>query len=305
MHHRDLLLSKVARSQYGVFTLEQALACGFSERAIEARVRRGAVARLDPGIYAIGGTPPSWHRSVMAAVLSVNERTAASHRTAAYLWDLTSREPGRTEVVTTRHDRVHRDSFIVHESLDLLEHDIVVVDGLPVTTAARTVVDLGAVARPRLVEACLDDGLRRHLFTLDEVRRFVNRVARRGRRGVGVIRPMLDVRAEWVGLTESQLEDLFVSIVRDSHLPMPRSQYTVRDKQGRFVCRADFAYEAQRALIELDSEKHHMDPETFARDRDKQNRAGSLAWMVYRFTWRQLVDAPEQVLSVLAQITAH
>lgn len=85
MHQRDLLLSVVASSQYGGFTLEQALACGFSERAIEARVRRGALARLDPGIYAVGGTPPSWHRSVIAAVLSVNERTAASHRTAAYL----------------------------------------------------------------------------------------------------------------------------------------------------------------------------------------------------------------------------
>ncbi|GMQ84924.1 MAG: DUF559 domain-containing protein [Acidimicrobiia bacterium] len=304
MDHRDRLFSKLASSQYGVLTLEQAMACGVSERTIESRVRRGALVRLHPGVYAVGGTPASWHRSVMAAVLSVNEGTAASHRTAAYLWGLTSKKPTRVEVVTTRHDRAHRVSFIVHESLDLLAHDIVAIDGIPVTTAARTVVDLGAVAHPRHVEDCLDVGLRKRLFTLDEVRHLFNRVARRGRRGVGVIRPMLEERTEWDGLTESGLEDLFVSIVRRSHLPLPRSQFTVRDTQGRFVCRVDFAYEAKRALIELDSEKHHMDPVTFLRDREKQNKAASLGWSVYRFTWRQLVDNPEQVLSVLAQITA-
>jgi predicted transcriptional regulator of viral defense system len=305
VEERDQKLATVASSQYGVFTLPQALACGLSERTIERRTGRGVFVRLDPGLFAVGGSPSSWERDVMAAVLSVNERTAASHRTAAFLWGMTSRRPGRIEVVTTRHERALRQSFSIHESLDLEETDIVTVDSLPVTTAARTVVDLGAVAPRWMVEACLDAGLRKDLFDLGEVVAFVNRVAKRGRRGVGVIRPLLETRLEWQATTDSDLEDLFRRVVEPSGLPMPNPQFTLRDEHGRFVCRADFAYPDHLTLIELDSEKHHMDPISFQRDREKQNRATALGWGVYRFTWRQLVDAPEAVLAVLAQITAR
>ena len=208
-------------------------------------------------------------------------------------------------MVTMRHERAIRRSFTVHESLDLSGGDIVRIDGLPTTSPARTVVDLGAVSPAWAVEACLDSGLRQRLFTLDEVCRFVNRVAKRGRRGVGVIRPLLEARLEWQGLTESDLEDLFRRVVASSRVLMPRPQYTLHDELDRFICRADFAYVEEKALIELDSEKYHMDPATFARDRDKQNRAMALGWRVYRFTWRQLVESPDEVLTVLAQITAH
>lgn len=192
---------------------------------------------------------------------------------------------------------------MVHESLDLVTEDLSELDGIPVTTPARTVVDLGATS-PGAVPVALDAGLRKNLFSLDEVDRFVARVAKRGRRGVGVIRPLIEVRLEWQGLTESDLEDLFRRIVAGSSLPMPEPQYTLRDEHGRFICRADFAYVDKRALIELDSEKHHMDPTTFGRDREKQNLAMGLGWRVYRFTWRQLVDTPDQVLSILADICA-
>lgn len=305
MDHRDQALADTAASQYGVFTLAQALATGLSERAVEMRVRRGAYSRLEPGVYAVGGGPDGWYRDVMAAVLSGYELAAASHRTAAFLWGMTDRRPDRVDIVTTRHLRAKRNSFNVHESLDLLRSDIVEIDVLPVTTAARTVVDLGAVAPRWMVEACLDSGLRKGLFDLTDVSSFVKRVAKRGRRGVGVVRPLLERRLDWEGLTESDLEDLFRRIVAESSVPMPEPQYTLRDERGWFVCRADFAYFDQRALIELDSEKHHMDPATFRRDREKQNRAMSLGWRVYRFTWRQLVDAPEEVLAVLAEISAH
>jgi len=303
--HRDHVLAQTAASQYGVFTLTQALAAGLSERAVEMRVRRGAYERLEPAVYAVGGSQDSWFQSVMVAVLSGCEATAASHQTAALLWGMTDRRPKRIEVVTTRHLRAKRTSFQVHESLDLLPTDIVELDGLPVTTAVRTVVDLAAVAPRWLVEACLDTGLRRSLFELADVIVFVNRVAKRGRRGVGVVRPLLEQRLTWKGLTDSDLEDLFRRIVAEGSLPMPEAQYTVHDELGGFVCRADFAYPNKKALIELDSEKHHMDASTFRRDREKQNRAMNLGWRVYRFTWRQLVDTPDDVLAVLAEIAAH
>lgn len=218
---------------------------------------------------------------------------------------MTSLRPDPIEVVTVRHLRAKRWSPMIHESVDLAPRDVATVDGIPTTTACRTVVDLGATASPRFVERCLDSGLRTGLFAARDVEALIRRVARSGRNGIGTIRPLIEERLEWNTVTESALEDLFRTLVAESGVPMPTPQFVLMDDAGEFVCRADFAYPDRRVLIELDSERFHMDARTFQRDRDKQNRAHRLGWTVYRFTWRQLQDDPRSVLELLASIATE
>ncbi|NOX23312.1 MAG: DUF559 domain-containing protein [Actinobacteria bacterium] len=296
------LLISTARIQRGVFTLTQAQACGIPRRTITGRAARGVYETLYPGVYGIAGTDDSWHRSVIASVLSLPQPVAASHQTAAHLWGMAPQQPKAVEVVTRRYRRRHRLPFVVHESLDLLETDIVEIDGIPVTSAVRTVVDLGASAPPWYVERCLDNALRDKQLTAWDVRCFIARVARSGRNGIGTIRPLVEDRLSWNSITESVLEDLFRSVVASSPYPMPDPQYELVDVNGDLVGRFDFAYPASRALIETDSERYHMDSASFQRDREKQNRAQLLGWTVYRFTWRQLLDEPDSVLDVIASI---
>jgi len=229
-----------------------------------------------------------------AAVLSMPALAALSHRTAAEIWGLTDRGIRHIDVVTTRWDRVDRGDVDVHESLDLLESDVAECEGVAVTKPVRTVVDLGAVS-PWDVERAMETGIRKGHFTLEEIEHFVARVARRGRRGVGVIRPLLEERRKWDVATDSALEDLFRSVAIEVGLPVPRGQYVVRDDADNFVCRADFAYPAQRLLIELDSEAHHMDRLAFRRDRSKQNRASVMGWTFLRYTWWDLREEPYRV----------
>jgi very-short-patch-repair endonuclease len=177
----------------------------------------------------------------------------------------------------------------MHESLDLLPEDVVERSAIPITSAVRTVVDLGASNR-WAVESALEEGIRRGLFGLGDVEEFVARVGRRGRRGVGVIRPLLQARRRWDKVTESALEDMFRKLVTEEGLADPQPQFEVRDEYGGLVCRADFAYPSVRVLIELDSEAHHLDRLTFRRDRSKQNRAVVLGWTVLRYTWWDLAD---------------
>ena len=299
---RERLLASVARDQRGIITLNQAVASGLSGRAIRDRVRRGVWERIHPKVFGFAGSEDGWHRQVLAAVLSAPEPAAASHRTASYLWGLTSHRPEIIEVSARRHQRVHRQPFTVHESKDLLEDDIVKMDGIPVTTAVRTVVDLGASAPSRFVEGCLDAGVRMNLFSIWDVRCFIARVGRPGRTGVGTIRPLVEERLVWDTITESNLEDLFRAIVGSSPFPMPDPQYKLFELTGEFIGRFDFAYPTRLSVIETDSERWHMDPVSFQRDRDKQNRAHALGWTVYRFTWRQLVDDPQSVLDIIAAI---
>lgn len=301
MEPPDRRLSSLASAQFGVFTTMQAARCGLSRRVVERRLEQGLLVRLYPGVYGFAAAPATWRREVIAAVLSI-DGAVASHRTAAELWDMTTKRGRHIEVVVNRWDRVRRPPFVVHESKDLLELDVVTLDGIPATTAQRTVVDLGASAPRWLVEACLDAGLRKGLFTIADVHGFLARVARRGRRGVGVIRPILEERTRWDGVTESELEDRFRQVVARAGLRMPVSQYVLRDDDGGFICRADFAYPGRRLLIELDSEAFHMNRKAFRADRKKQNEALSLGWRTLRFTWHDLVDQPAAVVHVLADI---
>ena len=290
----DSELNRLASSQQGVFARNEALEAGISRDQLSERVKKGRYSRIFPEVYAIAGAPTTLRQQLFGLAKSFPQLAAISHQTAAELWGLTRRGIRTVELVTTRWDRVQRPGIRVHESLDLIDGDVVNLDGIPVTTAVRTVVDLGA-SHKWSVESALEEGIRKGLFSLDEVDAFVRRVARRGRRGVGVIRPLLESRRRWDGATESALEDQFRRLVADWNLPQPELQHEIRDADGRFVSRVDFAYPESGLAIELDSEAYHMDRLTFRGDRRKQNQASVLGWTVLRYTWWDLRERPLQV----------
>jgi hypothetical protein len=106
-----------------------------------------------------------------------------------------------------------------------------------VTIPERTVVDLGATS-PWLVERALSTGIRLELFTIADVAGVLRRVGRKGRSGVGVIRPFLEMHQSVDGRTESLLEDKFLRVLFDRGIAMPLVQYEVLDDRGMLVCRA-------------------------------------------------------------------
>ncbi len=287
-----------AAGQHGVFSRTDARSLGIADSTLDDAVAIGRFQSLAPAVFAVAGTAASRHQQLAACVMSFPSLAAASHQAAADLWGLTNRGLRNLEVVTTRWDRVHRPGIKVHESLDLIPGDVVQQEGIPVTTPVRTIVDLGASSR-WLVESALENGIRRSLFSLYEVEVFVTRVARRGRRGVGVVRPLLQARRRWDSATESVLEDEFRKLVANGRVQVPTTQFVVRDQADRFVCRADFAYPDARLLIELDSEAHHLDRMAFRRDRSKQNRAVVLGWTILRYTWWDIQEEPFRVLAEL------
>lgn len=237
----------------------------------------------------------------MIAVTSAGDMALASHQTAAYLHRLIDRWPHEVEIVMPRWDRSDQ-SFVVHESLDLMDEDSTLVGAIPTTSPVRSVVDLGASA-PWLVESALDTGLRARQFTLRDVAEFVDRVGRRGRRGVGVIRPLLEARLLWEGITESELEDLFRRAWGDVQ-PQPTAQYVIRTNEGRFLCRADFAFVEHRLRIELDSLAFHMDRPTFLKDRRIQNQTELVGWKTLRYTWLDLTGRPQEVVDEILAVLA-
>jgi hypothetical protein len=286
--------ANLAERQFGVASTAQARSAGITDDQAMYLVRNGRLRRPARNVLAIAGSPPTWHQSVLIAVLSAGSPGAyASHKTAAHLWDMISTRPERIEIVMHRWDRSIQE-FTVHESKDLVEADTTRIGPIPVTTSARTIVDLGASAR-HLVPRALDAGLRKGLFTLQDVAALVSRVGKKGRRGVGVIRPLIEERLMWNGIAESELEDLFRRVCQRFDLPQPHAQVEVHRPDGSFVCRTDFAYPEHRLRIELDSEAYHMDKTTFRKDRAVQNVTELLGWTTLRYTWWDLISRPEAV----------
>jgi very-short-patch-repair endonuclease len=173
------------------------------------------------------------------------------------------------------------------------------VSGIPTTTPARTLVDIGVPHGIGAAGSCLDEARRRDLVTLEEVARVLHQVARKGRNGVGPARKILSERLAWDQITDSQLEDRFLRLIQRSDLPKPVGQFVVR-ADGGFVARVDFAYPDASLLIELDGAAYHSDRETFQRDRLRQNRLVSLGYRVLRFTFWDVLATPDFVVDTVA-----
>ena len=291
----------MASSQLGLIHRDQLRDSGLSDAAIGRRVRAGLLVRRRVSVFCFAGTPRFDRQLLMEEVLSIGANAALSHDSAAHVWGLINRAPAETHVVVDRWRREHRTSCRVHESLDLVETDYVLLDGLRLTNPARTVVDLGATS-PWLVERALSNGLRTGAFDLGHVEAFVKRVQRRGRRGVGVIRPFLDLHRASPGRTESVLEDRFLRVLAERGVPLPQAQYRVFDVSGAVVCRADFGYPEDHLLIELDGHAYHSDIERFQSDRDKQNATQALGWKTLRFTWADVTRDPDRTARTVARM---
>lgn len=283
----------VARRQHGVISVDQLRAHGVSSKAITGLLQADLLERVAFRTYRYPAVDGSWNQDVMTAVLTAGPDALASHATAATLHGLLDRPLDLIEVVVPRWRRRHH-AFVVHESKDLMPGDRIVVEGIPATAPTRTVVDLGASA-PWLVEKALDRALRGNLATLEGVAGFIGRVARKGRSGVGVVRPLVEARLRWQGMTESDFEDLFRRVWGD-RVPQPVAQYEITDARWGFICRADFAFPRHKIRIELDSEAFHMDRPTFQKDRQIQNRTELLGWKTLRYTWWDLTSRPEVVV---------
>jgi very-short-patch-repair endonuclease len=190
---------------------------------------------------------------------------------------------------------------VIHRSTDLDQQDVTERSGIPTTGVARTLVDIGVPWGEKMAARALDEAQRKGLTDLRAVAGVLHRVARKGRRGVGVMRLILDDRLGWAGITQSQLEVEFLTILRTAGVELPVSQVRIVRRGGRTVARVDFVYLELRLIIELDGERYHTDRGTFRSDRRRQNELIQEGYRVLRFTAWDVFAAPDYVV---AQVVA-
>src|SRR5215218_7714512 len=152
----DAQIAALARRQHGVLSTAQLQAVGVAQRAVSYRVAAGRLHRLHHGVHAVGHPVLTAHGRWMAAVLAGGRGAVLSHAAAGALWELHSSAATVIAVTVRRSGRARRPGLRLHRPRTLPSHEVTVHVGIPVTTPARTILDLAATLQTRPLERLLD-----------------------------------------------------------------------------------------------------------------------------------------------------
>ena len=292
-HRTDAAIADLAARQWGVVSRAQLLAAGLTHAKIGERVRRGRLLRLHRGVYAVGHARLRAEGHWLAAVLAAGPGAVLSHRDAAGLHGLRPANHLRVDVSTAAHPR-SLPGVQIHRTRSLDARDATIVAGIPVTTVARTLVDLaGVVPHDHLAKAIRQAEAMR-TFDLRAVESALARTRTRNGRGHRALREAIAEHAA-LGLsaTDSVLEDAFLRLLRRHGLPRPRVNALVE----RF--RVDAHWPAHRLIVELDGWAHHHDRGAFQRGRERDATLIAAGHRVVRFTHYDVTRRPGHVAHTL------
>ncbi len=277
----DVRLAALSARQPGVVTRRQLHALGLDNRAIARRKRTARLHQLYRNVYAVGRTDLTTEGRFLSAVVAYGNRAVLSHASAAVLWRICPERGPRIDVtVPSGGTRARRGSVIVHRS-PLPEDHVTTRHRIPVTTPARTLIDL-ADHLNRELERALDEAtyLRLDLTSLQPLP---------GRRGAGLLAEVLYDHEGGTTRTRSDFEELVLALCRDHDLPMPLVKQVIEGFE------VDFAWPHARLIAGADGWSAHGRRTSFERDRLRDATLQVAGWRVIRITWRRMAREPETV----------
>lgn len=191
----DEAIARLAARQHGVVSRAQLRSAGIGDGSIARRIQSSRLHRVHRGVYLVGHTAAPPRSREMAAVLACGPRAAVSHRSAAGLWGLLS--PDRlsaVDVTVVDSWAQSRPGVEVHLARRLEKRDVRQLDSIPITSPARTLLDLAAVVPPDAFERALAEAEARRLVHQRDLADVLSR--NRGRRGAATLRAFSSVRAQ-------------------------------------------------------------------------------------------------------------
>jgi very-short-patch-repair endonuclease len=265
--------ARVSRSQLRVL--------GFSPSAIGRRLEGASLYLIHRAVYGVGPRVEVEFGDETAALLAVGDPAALGVDSAAHLWGFWPAHPDIVHIVIPDHRTKSRTGICVHRSLSLTHADTTFRSRLPVTTPARTLLDLAEAHPPRAVERALDEAFARRLVSPTKLREQLARSP--GRAGAPLLTSLLDPhRAR--GVTKEQGEERLLALFRHAQLPDPERNVRL----GPFT--VDFLWRDQQVAVEFDSFTWHTSPTAFRRDRAKDAYLKDAGIDLHRVTWTMLDD---------------
>ena len=287
----DVRIAALADRQWGLVTREQLLALGLSSGAVDRRLAAARLRPLHRGVYAVGHRWLRREAHRLAAVLACGDGRGAQPRVRG----------GALGIAAVRGDADRRDGAAERPAAPLghprppprrlAVREVTEHDGVPVTTPARTLLDLAATLPRRSVERALDQAEVLRLFDATALHAIA--AAHRGRPGAPLLAALLREHAAGTTLTRSELEEAFLRLCDRAGLPRP-----VVNGRAHGV-ESDFAWPARALVAEVDGFAFHRTRRAFERDRARDAVLAAAGVRTLRFTARQVERRPGEIVAAL------
>ena len=178
------LVAELATAQWGVVSRAQLAELGVAGATVDYWVRAHRLHVVHRGVYAPGHTALRVEGRRLAAVLACGRGAVLSHRSAAAHWGLLATQQARLDVTTPR-TRRSIPGIRLHRSRSLDAQDTTTHEGIPITTVARTLLDLAATSRSDRLERALAQAERLQLYDHRAITDVIERS--NGHRGRGAL----------------------------------------------------------------------------------------------------------------------
>jgi len=228
----------------------------------------------------------------MAAVLACGRVALLSHRSAGELWEFIPVRGGVPEISVPHIDKHRPAGVIVHRRRLLTPADRRARHGIPVTSPVRTLADLAAGLTDAELEAAVNVAIAGELADLESIRAALAEIY-----GTRRLRRLLDRQA--FRLTDSELERMFLRLVRSAGLPVPETGVQLNGY------RVDFFWPQFGLVVETDGLRYHRTPAQQARDRRRDQAHTAAGLTTLRFTHAQVRFEPAEVQAVLVRVIAR
>jgi very-short-patch-repair endonuclease len=270
----------LAGRQHGIITRDQARAAGLTRQGTRRRVEAGRLIRLYDGVYAVGHTALTNHSCLIAAVFSCGPEALASHRAAGRLWGIL--RGAQPIEVTAARSRAPRQGITLHRSRLIHDEDRAGQQGIPVTSLARTLVDLAEVLpEQRLADAVHEAEVLR-LFDLRKVQRVRERLP--GRKGRHKLRRVLAAYKDVQPFSRNRAERLVLEVCEKHGLPTPRANTWIEEFE------VDFYWPEEGLVLEFDGGAVHRTTRAFHEDRRRDRALAARGIHVVRATGPDLAS---------------
>jgi predicted transcriptional regulator of viral defense system len=255
-------LAELARRQHGVVSIRQLEQLfGYSRVGVKRLVDSGRLHRVYRGVYAVGHADLSVRGECLAAVLAVGPGALLSYYSAGWLWGVWrgSPKPIHVTAFVPRH-HVAPKGITRHRARNLVEADRALVVGIPVTSVARTILDLAWKLRGDQLARVLAQAQDLGLLDLDELYAVIER--NRGHHGAKRLRHALATYERPI-YSRSEFERRFVAHLIGAGLPRPTTGW------NEVGYELDVYWPERRFAVELDTFETHGNRASFESDRTR------------------------------------
>jgi Transcriptional regulator, AbiEi antitoxin/Protein of unknown function (DUF559)/AbiEi antitoxin C-terminal domain len=291
----DHEIAALAARQGGVVARRQLRALGVSASAIDRRIRAGRLHPLHRGVFAVGHRVVEVGGRRWAAVLACGVGAVLAGISAAAAYEIRRSSSATIHVLVGRNGRERRAGIRLHWCRALPADEVTTLDGLPITTPARTLLDLAAGGlRGRALEAAIDAAERKRLLDFADLHKLLERYP--GRAGTPALKAVL---ARYRGGdTRSELEVLIAELCDAHGLPRPLENCVIEGKVR------DFYWPHARLVVEADSYAWHRSPSALDDDRERDVELTLAGYRSLRFTWHQATRRRRYVVNAILRSVA-